>query len=346
MQRLNILIWHIHGSYLNALARIEHNWYLPTRPGLPEGYGGRGRTFDMPDYVREIPSERVRDLDLDLVIYQTPKNFHQDAAEILSERQRALPSIYLEHNTPKDSAFDERHSVDDSCTLLVHVTHYNRLMWDTGVTPTVVVEHSVAIDPSIRYVGDLDRGITVVNGMQKRRRIAGYDLFLQARDRVPLDVVGMETQSFGGLGDVPYRDLHRCMAQYRFLFSPIRYTSLPLAVIEAMTIGMPVVALATTELPAVIEDGASGFVSCDLERLIGHMQRLRRDREEAHRLGARARAVALGRFGMNRFTREWNSAFAQAIELRGGPQLHNLKPLTAAAAFRRDAADSHEDRDA
>ena len=29
MRRLNILTWHIHGSYLNTLARIEHNWYLP-----------------------------------------------------------------------------------------------------------------------------------------------------------------------------------------------------------------------------------------------------------------------------------------------------------------------------
>ena len=45
-QRLNILIWHIHGSYLNALGRIPHNWYLPVRAGRPEGYGGRGRTFD------------------------------------------------------------------------------------------------------------------------------------------------------------------------------------------------------------------------------------------------------------------------------------------------------------
>ncbi len=101
--------------------------------------------------------------------------------------------------------------------------------------PTLVIEHSVAIDPTIRYNGCRERGITVVNGMQQRPRIAGYDVFLQARQRVPLDAVGMETEAFGGLGDVSYRDLHRLIADYRFLFSPIRYTSPPLAVIEAMT---------------------------------------------------------------------------------------------------------------
>ena len=254
MQRLNILIWHIHGSYLNTLARLEHNWFLPVKSGKPEGYGGRGPTFDLPDYMREVPAEQVRDLKLDLIIYQTPKNYFEDQFEILSPEQLCLPKIYLEHNTPKPGAVDTRHPIDDPNVLLVHVTHYNRLMWDNGRTPTMVIEHSVAIDPTAQYTGRLERGITVINGMQKRPRIAGYDLFLQARASLPLDAVGMLTEEFGGFGDFPYRHLHRLVADYRFLFSPIRYTSLPLAVIEGMTIGMPVVALATTELPTVIRE--------------------------------------------------------------------------------------------
>jgi glycosyltransferase involved in cell wall biosynthesis len=314
MQRLKILIWHIHGSYLNTLARIDHDWYLPVKPGRPEGYGGRGPTFDLPDYVREVPADLVRDLDLDLIIYQTPKNYFEDQFEILSAEQRRLPTIYLEHNTPKPNAVDTRHPVDDPHVLLVHVTHYNQLMWDNNRTPATVIEHSVAIDASIRYKGQLERGITVVNGMQKRPRIAGYDLFLQAQQMLPLDAVGMETEAFGGLGDVPYRELHHLVAGYRFLFSPIRYTSLPLAVIEAMTIGMPVVALATTELPTVIENGRTGYVSCDIDRLINYMHYLLVDREEAYRLGENARTVALTRFGLLRFINDWNHAFEVAAQ--------------------------------
>ena len=310
MRRLKILIWHIHGSYLNTLARLDHDWYLPVKPGRPEGYGGRGPTFDLPEYVREVPAERVRDLDLDLVIYQTPKNYTEDADEILSASQRRLPAIYLEHNTPKPSACDTKHPVDDPNVLLVHVTQYNRLMWDNNRTPTKVIEHSVAIAPDAAYRGDIARGITVVNGMRKRPRITGYDLFLAARERIPLDAVGMMSEELGGLGDIPYRDLHQRIAQYRFLFSPIRYTSLPLAVVEAMTMGMPVVALATTELPTVIEDGVSGYVSCDPEVLIGRMQHLLDDPAEAQRIGANARGVARERFGLERFIRDWNDAFA------------------------------------
>jgi len=311
MRRLKILIWHIHGSYLNTLARIDADWYLPVKAGRPEGYGGRGPTFDWPAYVREVPAEQVRNLKLDLIIYQTPKNYFEDRFEILSAEQRKLPRIYLEHNTPKPNAVDTRHPIDDPNVLLVHVTHYNRLMWDNGRTPTLVIEHSVAIDPSITYSGQIGRGITVVNGMQKRPRIAGYDIFLQAQKAVPLDAAGMETEVFGGLGDIPYRDLHRRVAKYRFLFSPIRYTSLPLAVVEAMTMGMPVVALATTELPTVIENGETGYVSCDSDKLIDAMQFLLAKPKEAHRLGTNARVVARERFGLERFIRDWNGAFAQ-----------------------------------
>lgn len=310
MKRLNILIWHIHGSYLNTLARIEHNWFLPVRPGKPEGYGGRGPTFDLPDYVREVSFDQARDLDLDLIIYQTPRNYFEDAEEILSAEQRRLPAIYLEHNTPKPHPTDSKHPIDDPDVLLVHVTHFNRLMWDNGRTPTTVIEHSVAIDPRASYRGAIERGVTVINGMQKRPRIAGYDLFMQARDDVPLDAVGMMTEELGGLGDVPYRDLHRRLAEYRFMFSPIRYTSLPLAVIEGLMIGMPVVALATTELPTVITDGETGFVSCDMERLIGNMRMLLDDPAEARRIGKNARELARERFGIERFARDWNNAFA------------------------------------
>lgn len=312
MRRLNILIWHIHGSYLDAMTTLDHNWFLPVKEG-PNGYGGR--RWSSPPYVHEVPWERVRDLDLDLIIFQSPRNYLEDQYDILTPQQRRLPRIYLEHNTPRPHPADTQHVVDDPRTLLVHVTQFNRLMWDSRSTPTAVVEHSVAIDRSIRYAGTLGRGITMVNGPQHRPRISGYDLFLEARERLPLDICGMETEEFGGLGDIKYFKLHRFLADYRFLYSPMRYTSLPLAVVEAMTIGMPVVALATTELPSVIENGVNGFISCDPEELIDGMRWLLTHPEEAKRMGMAARRVAENRFSLDRFARDWNEAFERALEL-------------------------------
>ena len=74
--------WHIHGSYLNTLARIDADWYLPVKEGRPEEYGGRGPIFDLLEYVREVPAEQVRDLQLDLILYQSPKNYFEDQGKL------------------------------------------------------------------------------------------------------------------------------------------------------------------------------------------------------------------------------------------------------------------------
>ena len=99
-ERLRILIWHSHGSSLHYLVQAPPAFFLPIKPGRPEGYGGKGRTFTWPASTVEVPAEEVRNLDLDLIIYQTPRNYTIDHEEILSEAQRRLPKIYLEHNTP------------------------------------------------------------------------------------------------------------------------------------------------------------------------------------------------------------------------------------------------------
>ena len=265
----------------------------------------------MPDYVREVPAAEVRNLPLDLIIFQTPRNYYTDQYEILSDEQRQLPKIYLEHNSPEPHPTDSRHpAADDPGVTLVHVTHYNRLMWDNGQAPTHVVEHSVAIDPTIRYEGHRQEGIIVVNEIGRRGRMAGFDLFEHLRQRVPLTVAGMKSAEVGGIGEIHYRYLHRRVAEYRFLFSPMRYSSLPLALIEAMTIGMPIVALATTELPTVIQNGVHGYVSANLDELAERMQFLLDNPDEARRMGNNARELARTRFGLDRFIKDWNAVFS------------------------------------
>jgi glycosyltransferase involved in cell wall biosynthesis len=129
------------------------------------------------------------------------------------------------------------------------------------------------------------------------------------RARVPLDLVGMGAEPWeGGLGEVRHDRLPAFQAAYRFVFNPIRYTSLGLAVCEAMMLGMPVVGLATTEMASAVQHGVTGYVSTDVEALIPLMQGLLRDPEAARRLGAAAREYALDRFNIHRFVRNWNAA--------------------------------------
>lgn len=313
MRRLRILTWHVHGSYLYYLTQCQYEFYLPVKPGYPEGYGGRLGSFPWSDNVHDLPIEAVQTLEFDCVIFQSRKNYLNDQYEILSESQRQLPRIYLEHDPPQEHPTNSYHLVNDPNILLVHVTAFNQLMWDSRQTPTCIIEHGVMVPDEVQYTGELDRGLVVVNGLRSRGRRLGADVFNQVREQVPLDLIGMGAAELNGLGEIPHLQLPAFQSRYRFFFNPIRYTSLGLAVCEAMMVGMPIIGLATTEMVTVVENGISGYVDTNLDRLVQVMQELIRNPEEAHRLGAGARRLAQERFNIQRFIEDWDRVLVRVI---------------------------------
>ncbi|MGH7195080.1 MAG: glycosyltransferase, partial [Candidatus Saccharimonadales bacterium] len=285
------------------------------------GYGGRGKTFPFGDNVHEVPAEEVPNCQFDCVLFQHRQNWEVDQFETLSDEQRRLPRIYLEHDPPLEHPTEQVHWCDDPDVLLVHVTPFNQLMWDSGRTPNRVIDHGVLAPPGIRYTGEIERGIVVINHLGSRGRRLSPDIFLRARDAVPLDLVGMAAEELGGVGEVQPTELAAFESRYRFFFNPIRYTSLGLAVCEAMTLGMPIVGLATTEMATAVQNGISGYVDTSLDKLIPRMQELLRDPREARRLGDGARRYALERFDIRRFARDWETTFAEVAGRLAVPRL-------------------------
>ena len=147
-------------------------------------------------------------------------------------------------------------------------------------------------------------------------RRLGADIFDYVRQYVPLDLVGLGSKDLGGLGEVPHDELPELVARYRFFFNPIRYTSLGLAILVAMMVGLPVVGLQTTELVTVIESGVNGYLALDPDELIGYMKTLLDQPDLARELGANARATAHSRFSIERFARDWEALFAAVAEGR------------------------------
>jgi hypothetical protein len=311
MRRLKILTWQTHGSYLRYLAQAPHDFHVIAAPG--ELAPGRNLTAVAP--------EQVRHLDFDCILFQDDAQYFDAQHRLLSAAQRALPQIYLEHDPPREHPTDTLHPVQDRNVLLVHVTPFNQLMWDSGVTPNRVVEHGV-IAPPLTWSGELERGLTVVNHIATRGRRLGWDIFQAARREVPLDLVGMGEEA---MREVPLRDLPRFAAPYRFFFHPVRYTSLGLALIEAMMLGMPVVALATTEVASVIRNGENGFAATSYELLLADMHRLLMDHALARHLGERGRRMAMERFGIGRFIEDWNSVFAEVTGTYRSEGMHHAR---------------------
>jgi len=304
---VNILLWHVHGSWTTAFVQGPHRYLLPLLPDRGPDGRGRAQTWEWPASAVEVTPEEAAEADVDVVIMQRPHELEGLAEQWLGGRRpgRDLPAIYLEHNAPQGRIAEMRHPAADRPDLtLVHVTHFNDLFWDAGATPTRVIEHGI-VDPGERYSGELPRAAVVINEARRRQRVTGTDLLERFEQAAPIDLFGMDAASLGGIEDVPQARLHDELARRRVYLHPIRWTSLGLSLIEAMHLGMPVVALATTEAPEAVPPEA-GVISTRVDVLADAVRGFVAEPERARAAGRAARAAALERYGLDRFLADWN----------------------------------------
>jgi glycosyltransferase involved in cell wall biosynthesis len=224
--------------------------------------------------------------------------------------------VYVEHNTPGGRVPFSLHPLADQKAIpIVHVTHFNQLMWDSGLAPTFVVEHGI-VDPGHLYSGEWARAAAVVNDPVRRGRAVGTDLLARFSAVAPVDVFGMNVHALPKeigvppdrmwtFDDLPQADMHQQLARRRVYVHLSRWTSLGLSLLEAMHLGMPVVGLATTELVMAVPPEA-GVLSTRLDDLVSGVWRFIHDVPAAEAAGKAAREAVLARYGHNRFLTDWD----------------------------------------
>ena len=322
---MKILLWHVHGSWTDAFVRGSHEYLLPVLAEHgPWGLGRAGRPW--PSSVREVRLDALDADSVDAVVLQRPEEL-AEVTRVLGRRPgKELPAAYVEHNTPRGDVPNSLHPLADQQAIpVVHVTHFNELFWDNGTAPTVVIEHGIP-DPGHAYTGEIAALAVVVNEPVRRGRVAGTDLLGRFAAATPLrvfgmggngisDAVGVRPPTLTVHGDLSADDLHREMSRCRVYLHPFRWTSLGLALLEAMHLGMPVVALATTEAVRAVPPEA-GAISTSVDELVHAARLLTQDPEEARRRGGIAREVALERYGLPAFLAAWDALLEELTEPR------------------------------
>ncbi|GAA1842287.1 glycosyltransferase [Microlunatus capsulatus] len=315
---MRILLWNVHGGYSDSLTSGGHTYlYLPADE---HGSGGLPR-LDRPDGVdvRLTSPEELRDDPPDVVVLQRLEELDLAAAAGVRPGIDA-PAVFCEHNTPRGDVPDSRHPLADRDDVtVVHVTHFNALVWDCGRTRTAVVEHGIA-DPGPLWTGELGHLAFVVNEPVRRWRNTGTDLLPRFAEH-PVDAFGIDADLLPGAlpgssrlsyaGNLTPTELYAAMAQRRAYLHLNRWTSLGLSLIQAMLLGMPVLVLDTTEASRAVPPGA-GALSTDVEVLRREAARLLADPAEAAARGAVARTAALERYGLAAFCRAWDAVLERA----------------------------------
>nr|WP_240895832.1 glycosyltransferase [Kineococcus siccus] len=260
----------------------------------------------------------LRHTDFDVVVLQRPEEL--ELVERWTGRRpgRDVAALYVEHDAPRAGAADSRHPLADQSALrVVHVTAFNRLYWDCGRAPTAVVEHGV-VDPGYRYTGASPSLAVSVNEPVRRWRTAGTDVVLHLAGGVPVAVHGMGVQDLADRArgtdaganltvheDLPQARLHDVLGTHRAYLHPYRWTSLGLSLIEAMMLGLPVLALPATAAPEAVPREA-GVLSSDPDVLLAAARRWVADPDDARAAGRAAREAAVAAFGVDRFLADWD----------------------------------------
>jgi hypothetical protein len=313
---LRVLVWHVHAAWSTSFVSGTHDYLVPAT--ADRGPQGRGRpaTYHWPDSVREVTPQQLADEPVDVVVLQRDDEIGLVHDWLGRVPGLDVPAVYVEHNTPRGGVLYARHPMaEQSAVPLVHVTHFNNLVWDSGRAPVFVIEHGVP-DPGPRWTGEQPRAVAVINEPGRRGRVTGTDLLPVLGEAAPVDLFGIGTDGWRserdgsgvvvlGQGDHPHDALLAEMARRRVYLHTCRWTSLGLSLIEAMHLGMPVVAVASTEAPdALAESGA--VVSSDVDRLVQAVRTFCDDADAAAVAGRRTRDAALARYSLDRFLADWD----------------------------------------
>lgn len=304
----NVLLWHVHGSWTESFVQGMHHYLLPVNSGRDaDGRGLCGRRWPR---AGEVDIHQLAHAPIDIAVLQRPEELELMTTWTGRRPGIDVPAVYVEHNAPRPSPTDSRHPLANRGHItIVHVTDFNRLMWDNAAAPTVVITHGI-VDPGDLYTGDLPAAATMINEPIRRARVVGADLLDRLATDVPIDVWGIGTgelhgDNVRGRGDVLPPSLHQQVARRRVYLHTARWTSLGVSLVEAMHLGMPVVAVASTMTPLSVPSQA-GVVTADVDTLAEALRYYVADPEAALAAGKSARQFAVQHFGLDRFLQEWD----------------------------------------
>jgi glycosyltransferase involved in cell wall biosynthesis len=228
-----------------------------------------------------------------------------------------------------------------------------RKQWKAELPHARVLPNSVPVIPSEAcWSGDADGPILFVG---RADRLKGFDLVVRAFGKIAaqfpkheLWLVGPERELRDGsrsytrvadfladalpdaavrarvkfLGQQPPEEVVRLRAKASCVLVASRFETFCLAAVEAMMAGCPLIAPDGSALSEIVDDHQSGlkFRNEDSDDLARAIAELLANPELAHKLGARARAVALERYALDRITERALEIYADVVsEARAAP---------------------------
>jgi hypothetical protein len=315
---LRILTFDWRPRYVDRLAGLGGRWDLVPAPS-PDERESWTRARTLPASVRIAPwpaaAERLRRRLYDVAVCHSFTDLERTSAF-------ACPVAAVVHVTRDAAAIVENLQQCDALLawarshgVVVFTSEYARSSW--SLPECVVIEP--AVDPApLEYSGHERRVLAAGDLMRETALESGYFTLVEAVAGLPSTLAGFNPRLGSRVRPTPEAMAEAFRVNRALIAAPTAPYAPPWtpAMLGAMAAGMPVVALAHPTTP--IEDGVAGLVGADADGLRAGLLALLEDRDFAARIGRAGRALAIARFGPDRFDRQWTGTLeAVAAATRG-----------------------------
>jgi len=314
--KLNILCANLNESFQFELAKTGHNFFFVTHPNIQ---GWRENIRPLPENCRilvgnDLSAQLKQDLQFDLVLSQSRDKQHPLLVQIARQLSCPMVSVGYHFSDPQQNPYyieslsyqEYNHSVFGSEFLT------NSWGFDSDEDDIDIIPHGIDTEFFSGWGGGDQKVLTVVNQYPNRDNLTGFSLLKQLADGLPLNPWG-DSPGFSK----PTHNRLELLSIYQkasvFLNTSV-WKACPLPLLEAMSVGCPVVTTSTSIISDFVEDGVNGYISNDPEKLKEYILELLNDKDKAKELGQNARQTIIDQFSLDPFLAQWNSVFEKTID--------------------------------
>lgn len=317
---LNILFSNNHEAYSATLAKTEHNFFVLQHPKF-HPWNIKERPLPPNFFIldgQDINQQLKNDIAFDLVLSQNRVDHYPIMIQLA--QQLNCPLLQAEHTLPWPDWNDETTKRIGClpCNHDIFMADFSVGAWfrDPDDPNISVIKHGMETDYWNNWVGGDGKIMTAVWNYPQRNRICGFDLYQKVTKGLPTNPWG-DSPGFSKNADNTdsLRELYRHASVF---LNTTQWSTTPFGLLEAMSVGCPIVTTATTAMPEFIENGVNGFITNDPKVMRERLKELIDDPKLGKKIGDTGRQTIIEKFGQQRFLDEWNKAFWKVIQNPAG----------------------------
>jgi len=311
-------------GYIKVLSHVAHGTYqtnLSKIPGVKFFHMVNGRNLknvwedkhsQRPDNVFEVDEDYAKDhlKEYDVLLLHA----HQFLEKYKDWKIR---KVFVEHTAPWYSHHPSIYAKirKETVNFTVFITESNMRAWGMRQNDrNGMIRHAINVNeyPNYSDVSD-DSIVTLTNAFIQRDVATGFSLWSKVVWKFPNAVVyGFDNSNLGPQRDKGFLSFDRAVKKLStagVFFNPATASPIPMSLMEAMAVGVPVVTTAFYEAGLIMQNGKHGIVSNNVRELQEGIKFMLKNRDVAKEMGQNAKRLVEETFPMETFITKWKKVF-------------------------------------